>query len=180
MDDMLKHCKTQHVEIEFRMGRKAATFFDTNVGEAVYTKVLRRLSRYSQWEKVETSNCEIYYGANNKRIVYNTDTEDQECTIKTKIDTIDYWDHRISIATEIPSTYTDDEKFSMTRKRFRTSFYRKGLRIDVSRVEGQANKESEDSCVYQIELEILDPATLTKSKVTNHYAKIADVLKLYA
>lgn len=186
METVLTRKDIPHLEVEFRLGRKTKTgTFVTNVGKSIFDKVYRRLSRYPSWESIKRTKSEIYYGTQKgHRIVYDQDTEEQVCIMKKTIENIDEslqgpLDVRISMSTETPSTYDQEkDKFPVQIMRDRTSFIRKGLSIDLSVVHGSEDHDSEDGLQYRIELEIIDPTTLTHETYINHYAKIGDVLKL--
>jgi hypothetical protein len=188
LEQVLALKDTKHLEVEFRIGRKNKSFFDTNIGSDHFEKVLRRLSRFPGWESPpKTEVVEIYYGKREGlRVIYDPETENQTCIIKKNLKLIDItlpelYDVRIALSSETPGTYEPEVDEFVIKKRTRTSFTRKGLRIDCSIVEGTADdKDSEVSKSYQIELEILDPKSLDRNLYTNHYAKISDVLKLCA
>jgi len=179
------HILKPHVEVEFRLGKKNGNLFDTNIGKANYDKLHRRLSRYTGWEDVKNQTAVVYYGLRKGlRIVYDEDTDEQCVVFKHKIGSMDITldglpvDLRIGVALETPATYdTQKDKFPTERKRFRTSFIRKGLSIDLSVVQS-IDKDSEEEFVYQLELEILSPSTCDEIKFRNHFHKVFDVLKL--
>lgn len=181
------HLHKNHLEIEFRLGKKNGTYFDTNVGKDNFEKVHRRLSRYPHWDSVTTQKATVFYGARKGlRVVYDEDKDEQvSCVCKYNFGNMDQvlqeqpLDVRISVSIENPATYdTERDVFTHERKRHRTSFVRKGLSIDMSIVE-TADKDSENSLTYQIELEITEPSTeLDENKLTNHYQKVFDVMKL--
>jgi hypothetical protein len=190
-DDILRfirqHKSKNHIEIEFRLGRKNSENFDTNVGLEVYTKALKALEKYQGWETKIVKNELVYYGKRKGlRIVYNEDTEEQICVTKYPLATLDKsllgtHDVRIAASTEIPSTYDSERDiFPVTKKRKRTSFVRKGLSIDVSEITStgeQEDPDEESQTQYQIEFEILNPTELDDNKAYNHYNKIFDLLK---
>jgi hypothetical protein len=187
MDVILARKDIPHLEIEFRLGRKTRNgTFDTNVGKPIFDKVYRRLSRYPSWDSVKRTKSEIYYGEKKgHRILYDQETEEQTCIMKTTIENVDEvlqgkpLDVRISSSVETPSTYDQQkDKFPFQIMRDRTSFIRKGLSIDLSVIHGSTELDSEDALQYRIELEIIDPSSLTPATYINHYAKIDDVLKL--
>jgi hypothetical protein len=182
------HLTKNHLEIEFRLGKKNGTYFDTNIGKENYEKLYRRLSRYPSWESVNHQNATVFYGSRKGlRVVYDEDKDEQvSCICKYNAANMDQiltgqpYDVRISVSIENPATY-DAEKdvFISERKRKRTSFIRKGLSIDMSIVETTGDKDSENPFTYQVELEIIEPPSgLDQNKLTNHYQKIFDVLKL--
>ncbi len=181
------HLSKNHLELEFRLGKKNGNYFDTNVGKDNFDKLYRRLMRYPSWESVKHQNATVFYGARKGlRVVYDEDKDEQvSCVCKYNAANMDQilkdkpLDVRISVSIENPATYdTERDTFTMERKRKRTSFIRKGLSIDLSVVE-IGDKDSENPLSYQVELEIIEPPSdLDPNKLTNHYQKIFDVLKL--
>lgn len=185
------HLCKNHLEIEFRLGKKNGNYFDTNIGKDNFEKIYRRLSRYPHWDAVKHQNATVFYGARKGlRVVYDEDKDEQvSCVCKYNAANMDQilsdqgLDVRISVSIENPATYdTERDTFTMERKRKRTSFIRKGLSIDMSIVENSSDdKDSENPLSYQLELEIIEPSSdLNDIKLTNHYQKIFDVLKLLA
>lgn len=182
------HLSKNHLELEFRLGKKNGTYFDTNIGKENFEKMHRRLMRYPSWDAIKQQNATVFYGARKGlRVVYDEDRDEQvSCVCKYNAANMDQilkdqpFDVRISVSIENPATYdVDKDTFTMERKRRRTSFIRKGLSIDMSIVENGGDKDSENPLCYQVELEIIDPpSTLDANKLTNHYQKIFDVLKL--
>lgn len=191
-NDMLgfirQHKSKNHIEIEFRLGKKNGNVFDTNVGKKVYEDALHSLKQYKGWENVAENRQVVYYGARKGlRVVYNEDTDEQDCTTKHRAAVLDQvldgWpvDIRIAASIEIPTIYDQEkDRFPETKNRLRTSFTRKGLVIDVSKITRAStqDKDQENSVEYQIEFEILDPANLDSDSATfNHYHKVFDLLK---
>lgn len=183
------HLIKNHLELEFRLGKKNGNYFDTNVGKENFEKIHRRLMRYPSWDAVKHQNATVFYGARKGlRVVYDEDRDEQvSCVCKYNAANMDQilsdqpLDVRISVSIENPATYDNDrDTFTSERKRKRTSFIRKGLSIDLSIVE-TLDKDSENSLSYQVELEIIEPPSdLDANKLANHYQKIFDVLKLLA
>lgn len=183
------HLGKNHLEIEFRLGKKNlnGNFFDTNIGKENFEKLHRRLSRYPEWESVKNENVSVFYGTRKGlRVIFDEDTDEQvACVTKHNLGNLDQilqnekLDVRISASLENPAVYdTERDMFTHERKRKRTSFLRKGLSIDLSIVEN-CDKDAENPLVYQAELEIVEPSSeLDQIKLTNHYQKIFDVLKL--
>lgn len=180
------HLIKNHLEIEFRIGKKNGNIFDTNIGKDNYDKCLRRLKKYTGWERVETQEALVYYGQRKGlRIVYNENTEEQTVISKYNIGNMDRslqnssFDMRLAVSIENPASYDEEkDRFPVVKKRSRTSFIRKGLSIDLSVVENN-DKDSENPLIYQLELEIIQhPSELDNTKIMNHFAKVNDVLKL--
>ena len=187
VDFIKQHLNKNNLEIEFRLGKKNGNYFDTNVGKENFEKILRRLSKYPSWESVTYQNAIVFYGARKGlRVLYDEDKDEQvSCIAKYKMAHIDQnltespYDLRVAVSIENPVAY-DSEKdvFVKERKRKRTSFLRKGLSIDMSIVESD-EKDSENPYVYQVELEIVEPAKdLSDVKISNHYHKVFDILSL--
>jgi hypothetical protein len=180
-----------NVEIEIRLGKVNRGKFDTNVGQATFERVLRRLKRYDGWESTNESQSTVYMDtAAGKRVVMNDITDDMEsCVIKKRLlvndQVLDGFpvDARLGISSEVPYNRDDDveENFTRVKKRKRYSFVRKGLSIDLSEVGGDADdKDSEDVTEYQIELEILNPPlnAAERHQVFNIVYKISDICKI--
>ena len=74
----------KHVEIEMRLGKMNGKIFDTNVGEDIFSKVLKALKKYQQWESVKESVSTVYYKGNTRMII-NEDTENVENIQKEKV-----------------------------------------------------------------------------------------------
>jgi hypothetical protein len=178
------HLAKDNLEIEFRIGKRNGTLFDTNIGKERFEKIHRRLLRYEKWDRILTQNAIVFYGLRKGlRIVYDEDTDEQRVICKHSIGVLDKhleeepFDVRVSVAIETPTLYDPDkDKFPTEKKRKRTSFIRKGLSIDMSVVQNTEH-DSEDEFVYQLELEIMKPTT-DQSKILNHFQKVFDVLKL--
>jgi len=180
-----------NVEIEIRLGKVNRGKFDTNVGQATFERVLRRLRRYEGWESTNESQTTVYMDpTTGKRVVMNDVTDEMEsCMIKRRLHVNDQVLHgfpvdaRLGISSEVPYDREADneENFTRTRKRTRYSFVRKGLSIDMSEVSGDAeDKDSEEATEYQIELEILNPpvSAAERHQVFNIVYKISDICKI--
>lgn len=180
-----QHLGKNNLELEFRIGKKNGTYFDTNIGKETFEKVHRRLMRYPSWDSVKHQKAIVYHGQRKGlRIVYDEDTDEQVVMSKYNVTNLDKnlenqpFDVRVSVSIENPATYDQEkDRFPVIRKRIRTSFVRKGLSIDMSIVEND-DKDSENQFMYQLELEILKPGELNENTFINHYQKIFDVLKL--
>ena len=178
------HKSKRNAEIEFRLGRKGNGMFDTNVGEAVFRKLLRALEKYKGWESVEVEEYDVYYGPNNIRTtVYPDGTENS--IIKARVENIDHnsvdlpFDIRMGISTETPVDVPDGMEYEMTKHKERTSFVRKNLRIDMTIVSGDPeDKDCEDENEYQIEFEIMKLSKVkNRDDLYNHIYKIKDLLE---
>ena len=177
-----------NVEIEIRLGQVNRGTFDTNVGQATFEKVLRRLRKYEGWESTKESQSTVYMDtAAGKRDVMNDVTDEMEsCVVKKRLlvkdQVLDGYlvDARLGISSEVPYDREADteENFTRVKKRKRYSFVRKGLSIDLSEVSGDADdKDSEEATEYQIELEILNPPVnaADRHQVFNIVYKISDI-----
>jgi hypothetical protein len=180
-----------NVEIEIRLGKVNRGTFDTNVGQATFEKVLRRLRKYEGWESTKESQSTVYVDtAAGKRVVMNDVTDEMEsCVVKKRLlvkdQVLDGYlvDARLGISSEVPYDREADteENFTRVKKRKRYSFVRKGLSIDLSEVSGDADdKDSEEATEYQIELEILNPPVnaADRHQVFNIVYKISDICKI--
>lgn len=182
---ILPHIEKNNVEIEFRLGKKNGSYFDTNVGKERFEKLYRRLLKYPGWESVKKQSACVFYGRRkNLRVVYDEVTEEQTCVCKYNVENKDFilkesLDVRVSVSIENPATYdSEKDQFILEVKRDRTSFIRKGLSIDLSIVENE-DKDSEEKLVYRVELEIVeDLKQLDMTKITNHFQKVFDIMKL--
>ena len=191
-DDVIRfvkqHRSKNYAEIEFRMGRKNNSVFDTNVGHEVYEKALKALRGYQGWENIIEKTEQVYYGARKGlRIVYNEYTDEQICVTKHQAAVLDFvlktspLDVRLAASIEIPSTYDNEkDRFPTIKTRHRISFVRKGLSIDLSKINTtgeQEDRDEESQTQFQIEFEILNLNDLDDDKIFNHYHKIFDLLK---
>ncbi len=182
---VLPHLEKNNLEIEFRLGKKNGSYFDTNIQKDNFEKLYRRLSKYPHWDAIKKQKACVFHGRRKGlRVVYDEDTEEQKCISKYNVTNKDVilkepFDVRIAVSIENPATYDPEkDQFILEVKRERTSFIRKGLSIDMSIVENE-DKESEDKLVYRVELEIIEPySLLDEKKITNHFQKVFDVLKL--
>ena len=173
-----------HVEMELRLGKINRGSFDTNVGQATFEKILRRLHKYNGWEKTKKTSDVAYY-KDSIRLTVDEDTDESVQVTKNKILHINHTlpgyplDVRFAVATEVPCTQ-EVEEYVTAKKRVRESFVRKNLSIDMTIVSGNpADLDSEEENSYQIELEILDPKKITDNNVLyNLVYKINDVLEL--
>jgi hypothetical protein len=49
------------IEVEMRLGKFNGKMFDTNVGKDTFDRVYRALTKYQGWEKVFTTQEEVFY-----------------------------------------------------------------------------------------------------------------------
>jgi hypothetical protein len=178
------HKDSDNTEIEFRFGRKAAKGFDTNVGPENFAKVLKALEKYTGWEDKKHTNSTVYYFEGSKRLIVDEETDEQVGQIKKRVAVNDFQienlplDVRLGISTEIPFEYDGEETSTKQKTKERWSFVRKNLSIDMSIIRGDPDdKDSDDDTVYQIELEIVSPGSISSPKeLFNILHKVFDVL----
>ena len=182
--EKFKH--TEHVEFELRLGKFNGTFFDTNVGEENFNRILDGLQRYDGWESVTEKSYEIFYSDNdNVRLTVDDDTEDQVQVQKISMHKEDFkkykntpFDVRVSVSKETPI----EGEFIMNSKRCkkRISFLRKNLSIDMTISTGDARDiDAEDATSFQVELEIVDPTKVENNdQLFNILYKVNDIFKL--
>ena len=111
-DSFNKHRNEPNVEIEFRLGNKSNGFFDTNVGEGVFTRLQSSLKKFPQWESVEEKQYEVYSGQGGRRTII--DQEDNRTSeIKTPLAKVDHsepdlpLDIRMGVSREDPVDEND-------------------------------------------------------------------------
>lgn len=173
----------QYIEIEMRLGRIGTGGFETDIGKPMFDTLVRRLRRYTGWERVDTREDEVYYWDNGVRCVYNEESTvvcRKHKIMKRDVHTTKPFDYRFSISQEVPVDQPDDDaKRSVSRKRI--SFVRKNLTIDMTEVyTAPTDIDSESgTTVYQCELEIINPKLLTSNdEIYNILYKINDVLAI--
>jgi len=156
----------EHVEIEFRLGRKTAQKFDTNIGRPTFERLLRALKKYDGWESVSEGIYSVYYGLENKRITVNENTDESVAVQKVKCANVDFGlegnplDVRLGVSLEKPYEHDGTEMESVRLKK-RWSFVRKNLSIDLTEVKGDPeDKDADEDTTWQVELEILDPKNI--------------------
>ena len=180
-----KNRDVEHIEMEFRFGKFNGKMFDTNVGKQTYDIIYEGLSQYNQWENIVTTETEVFYRTKDKvRLVVNEDTGDESIINKTLVKNEDFkkmkntpFDVRFSISKESPYT-NNDKEMDKKKTKNRTSFIRKNLSIDMTIVKGDAvnDPDSEEPCVYQVEMEIIDPKKITnKNELFNLVHKVKDL-----
>jgi len=177
-----KHKGKKNVEIEMRLGRTCNGKFDTNVGKDAFTKARVALDSYKQWDKIEVNEYDSYYGPNNLRTTRYED-DSQESIFKKRVVNVDYnspdlpFDVRMGISTETRCEPGDDMEYEFSNHKMRTSYIRKGVRIDCTIVSGdQDDKDAEDAEQYQLEVEIIDIKSIkNKRTLYNYIYKIKDL-----
>jgi len=176
----------ENSEIEIRLGKFNGSFFDTNVGEETFNKLLYGLEKYDGWESVIKKNYEVFYSdESNVRLTIDQETDEQTQVQKTSIHKEDFkrykntpLDVRFSFSKEIPI----EGEFVMDRKRSkkRISFLRKNLSIDMTYSAGDTeDMDAEDETSFQVELEIVNPKNVKdKDQLFNIIHKLNDLFKL--
>ena len=181
-----QHAKRPNTEIEFRFGRPSGKGFDTNVGPAVFDKVMKALCKYECWESTKHTNATVYYFEGNKRLAVDEETDEQIGHIKKRVLVDDFsmdsapFDIRLGVSTEEPFDYDGEETSTKQTTKERWSFVRKNLSIDMTIVKGTPDdKDSDEDVTYQIEREIIDPAQISggENELFNLLHKIFDLMK---
>ena len=177
---------TPNVEIELRLGKVSRGTFDTNVGRESWSRIMDGLQKYDGWESVTDSHTTVYIKGDT-RVIDDEKTGVSKCQKKTRVKKMDLslkdqpFDVRLSVATEVP-VKTAPSEFDDMRVKFRKSFLRKNLSIDMTRVTGNPDDpDSEEAERYEVEFEIVDTKALKDDAIVeNILQKILDVLKLLA
>lgn len=177
-----KHKGKKGVEFEMRLGRVANGRFDTNLGKDAFQKIQMALGQYKKWERVEDNVYDSYYGAKSLRTNRFAD-DSQESIIKRRVEVVDYsaqdlpFDIRFAVSTETKTEPDEDVEYEFVKNKKRTSYTRKGVRIDCTVVSGDPDdKDAEESEEYQVEIELVDvKAVKNKSTLYNFIYKARDV-----
>ena len=177
------------LEIEMRLGKMNGTFFDTNVGSQTFDKILEALEQFQHWEEKKSDAVEVfYYNESKKRLTWDEDNGTQECVMKKNILKKDFsddkspYDVRVSVCQEIPTEKPVDEDADRMIEKYRRSFIRKNLSIDMTIISGDSqDMDDEDGKKFQVELEIIDPTKIEdEPKLFNIIHKVSDILKILA
>lgn len=161
-----KYQNEEYIEMEFRVGKFNGTFFDTNVGEKNYKTILDGLYKYNGWESINSGTSEVYFRSEDKtRLTIDESTGDETIVRKESVHKEDFkqsgeipYDIRFGISRETPIEDDGNSTFTSKKIKHRTSFIRKNLSIDMTVCTGtMEDMDSEESTVYQIEFEIIDP-----------------------
>ena len=175
------------LEIEMRLGKMNGNFFDTNVGQQTFDKILEALEQFQHWEEKKSDAVEVfYYNESNKRLTWDEDKGTQECVTKKNILKKDFsddkspYDVRVSVAQEITTDKPEDEDADRMIEKYRRSFIRKNLSIDMTIISGDSqDMDDEDGKKFQVELEIIDPTKIEDElKLFNIIHKVSDILKI--
>lgn len=175
--------KNPTFEIEFRLGKKTASRFDTNIGQDLFTKITVALDKYKEWESVTKTDESVYYKGD-YRIIINNETDDTIHQTKTKVETLDFklddkpLDMRLAVSKE---TLCENKGCEMDRevRRVRTSYLRKGTRIDCTVVEGTpSDLDAEHTKEYQVEVELVGGVPTSDSELYNRIHKVMNLLSV--
>ena len=176
-----------NTEFEFRLGKINDRYFDTNVGEEIFHKILRGLEKYQGWEDVQQIKTSVY-SKDDIRMIINEETEEESYMKKKNIFKNNYnlsekkLDFRFALSTETPlhGLDTDEQIMDTVRTKNRTSFIRKNLSIDMTIVTGDpTDLDCEEEARYEIELEIINAKNVKDhNELYNIVHKIFDILKI--
>ncbi len=176
-------------EVELRLGKFNGKLFDTNIGKDTFDKVYRALVKYQGWEKIYTTQEEVFYrDRDNIRMSIDETTGDQKIIQKTSIHKEDFkrikgvpYDVRIAFSKEVPMEIDDFSDMDRKRTKHRQSFVRKNLSIDLTMSSGDnIDLDAEDITDYQIELEIINPSDVkSKNDLLNILHKVNDLFKVF-
>jgi hypothetical protein len=178
----------EYIEMEFRLGKYNGTFFDTNIGEKMYVAILKGLNKYTGWERIETSQTDVFYREkDNLRISIDESTNEETIVKKERVCVEDFkqlegtpFDIRFSVCKEIPMEHDYESEMDCKKTKTRTSYIRKNVSIDVTSVSGNTqDMDSEDPFTYQVEFEIMKPQNVEdKDTLFNIIHKIKDLFNM--
>jgi len=180
-----KHKNEEHVEMEFRLGKYNGTFFDTNIGEKMYINLMKGLTKYTGWDRIETSQTDVFFREkDNLRITIDESTNEETIIKKERVHVEDFkqikdtpFDIRFAICKEIPMEHDYESEMDGKKTKTRTSYIRKNVSIDMTSISGNTqDMDSEDPFTYQIEFEIIKPQNVEdKDTLFNIIHKIKDL-----
>jgi len=183
-----KYKDDEHVEMEMRLGKYNGKFFDTNIGEKMYISLMKGLNKYDGWERIETSQTEVFYREkDNLRITIDESTNEETVIRKERVHVEDFkqlegtpFDIRFCVSKELPIEHDYDSEMDCKKTKTRTSYIRKNLSIDMTSIIGGAqDMDSEDPFTYQVEFEIIKPENVEdKNTLFNIIHKIKDVFNI--
>ena len=171
-----------------RLGKFNCGVFDTDVSKEKFEFMMDGLKKYTGWEKILTTNEEVYYReSDNLRISIDEDAETEKVIHKEVIHKENFsklkntpYDLRFSVAREVPVEQYEGEMDKKKTKE-RTSFIRKNLSIDLTIVTGESeDMDAEESTTYQVEFEIIDPNKVEDDeKLFNIIHKVKDLFDMF-
>ena len=137
------------------------------------------------WENVIKTHTTTYIKGN-LRVIDDEVSGKTTAQVKTRIKKIDVplpdrpVDIRFSVSTEVACDKPEDIEYEDMRVKHRTSFIRKNLSIDMTKVTADPDDlDSEENTTYEIELEIIAPSVITsQDELYNIVHKVDDILKL--
>ena len=183
-----KYKDDEHVEMEIRLGKYNGKFFDTNIGEKMYINLMKGLNKYDGWERIETSQTEVFYREkDNLRITIDESTNEETVIRKERVHVEDFkqlegtpFDIRFCVSKELPIEHDYDSEMDCKKTKTRTSYIRKNLSIDMtSIIGGTQDMDSEDPFTYQVEFEIIKPKNVEdKDTLFNIIHKIKDLFNI--
>jgi len=183
-----KYKDDEHVEMEMRLGKYNGKFFDTNIGEKMYISLMKGLNKYDGWERIETSQTEVFYREkDNLRITIDESTNEETVIRKERVHVEDFkqlegtpFDIRFCVSKELPIEHDYDSEMDCKKTKTRTSYIRKNLSIDMTSIIGGAqDMDSEDPFTYQVEFEIIKPENVEdKNTLFNIIHKIKDLFNI--
>ena len=183
-----KYKDDEHVEMEMRLGKYNGKFFDTNIGEKMYINLMKGLNKYDGWERIETSQTEVFYREkDNLRITIDESTNEETVIRKERVHVEDFkqlegtpFDIRFCVSKELPIEHDYDSEMDCKKTKTRTSYIRKNLSIDMTSIIGGAqDMDSEDPFTYQVEFEIIKPENVEdKNTLFNIIHKIKDLFNI--
>lgn len=183
-----KYKDDEHVEMEMRLGKYNGKFFDTNIGEKMYINLMKGLNKYDGWERIETSQTEVFYREkDNLRITIDESTNEETVIRKERVHVEDFkqlegtpFDIRFCVSKELPIEHDYDSEMDCKKTKTRTSYIRKNLSIDMTSISGGTqDMDSEDPFTYQVEFEIIKPENVEdKDTLFNIIHKIKDLFNI--
>jgi hypothetical protein len=183
-----KYKDDEHVEMEMRLGKYNGKFFDTNIGEKMYINLMKGLNKYDGWERIETSQTEVFYREkDNLRITIDESTNEETVIRKERVHVEDFkqlegtpFDIRFCVSKELPIEHDYDSEMDCKKTKTRTSYIRKNLSIDMTSISGGTqDMDSEDPFTYQVEFEIIKPKNVEdKDTLFNIIHKIKDLFNI--
>ena len=183
-----KYKDDEHVEMEMRLGKYNGKFFDTNIGEKMYISLMKGLNKYDGWERIETSQTEVFYREkDNLRITIDESTNEETVIRKERVHVEDFkqlegtpFDIRFCVSKELQIEHDYDSEMDCKKTKTRTSYIRKNLSIDMTSIIGGAQYiDSEDPFTYQVEFEIIKPENVEdKDTLFNIIHKIKDLFNI--
>lgn len=176
---------TQNLEIEIRIGYLTPDGFDTNIGKDFFSKIGDQLADADCWNDVKFEKSTDYF-LNNRRLTVNDEVKTTTCIKKIKLKTIDYrfegtgFDIRVSLSSEIPSPKFSPTLAQMQRYKERTSYVRKHLRYDLTKVTTSENALKKVSYEVEVESMRVPPSTEMSRQYFVHdmLLKIGDIVSM--